>query len=224
MAYNYTKKSIWKWVLIYLVIAAAAYGFVYYFFFYKGNSLYDTQNYQNQNEVQNNQPQVASDEMSDWKTYRNEEYGFEFKYPPNWILDDQKFDGDAIGVISPENDFLARKTFEGSYYYTNFSVHACDRLNQNCLMGGTYVNMKNKTILDFLNDPSPYKSYEKSSFMPEVNIDGIKGYGIIAGGFGANYEIILERDNRIYIIDFPSSEKELTAEQKEILSTFKFIK
>ena len=161
---------------------------------------------------------------ADWKTYKNGEYGFEFKYPSNWILNNQKYTTNAVSVISPENDLLAKKTFEGSYYYINFSVNICDRQSVNCLMGGTYVDMKNKTILDFLNDQTPYRSYQKSSSMPEVNVDGVKGYGIIAGGFGANYEIILERNNKIYVIDFPSSENELTLEQKIILSTFKFTK
>ncbi|MBU2635386.1 hypothetical protein KJ841_02860 [Patescibacteria group bacterium] len=28
--------------------------------------------------------EVVKDETTDWKTYRNEEYGFEIKYPANW--------------------------------------------------------------------------------------------------------------------------------------------
>lgn len=29
---------------------------------------------------------TQTSEFSDWKTYRNEEYGFEFRYPTNWFI------------------------------------------------------------------------------------------------------------------------------------------
>jgi hypothetical protein len=30
--------------------------------------------------------EILKDEITDWKIYRNEEYGFEIKFPPNWVL------------------------------------------------------------------------------------------------------------------------------------------
>jgi len=30
--------------------------------------------------------EIPTDETADWKTYRNEEYGFEVKYPPKWDM------------------------------------------------------------------------------------------------------------------------------------------
>lgn len=61
MDYNYNKKSIWKWILLYVLIGAVAYGLVYYFYFskngqYGGNYQYPISNSQtqNQNNSQNN--------------------------------------------------------------------------------------------------------------------------------------------------------------------------
>lgn len=79
----YPKKSLWKWILLYAIIAVLAYSGVYYFFFYPSTSLRaskngadEAQNYQTQK-----QPQVQNNETAGWKAYTNDEYGFEFKYP-----------------------------------------------------------------------------------------------------------------------------------------------
>lgn len=39
------------------------------------------------------------DNFSNWKTYLNEKYGFEFKYPHDWKISD---DDNAVGFKSPE--------------------------------------------------------------------------------------------------------------------------
>ena len=54
-----------------------------------------------QSELQPEQVATStSDEIdtSDWKTYRNEEYGFEFRYPGNWRISYDKSDGVNLGL------------------------------------------------------------------------------------------------------------------------------
>lgn len=36
-------------------------------------------------------PTSTPDETADWKTYTNEEYGFEVKYPDSWIIDEKTY-------------------------------------------------------------------------------------------------------------------------------------
>lgn len=46
----------------------------------------------NQNQNINTATTTSEIDMSDWKTYRNDEYGFEFKYPKDWTMYQQTED------------------------------------------------------------------------------------------------------------------------------------
>lgn len=63
----YSKNNLWKWVLLYVLIGAIAYGLIYYFFFAKsGGYSYNAQQYQNNYErykqTSNNSPFIKSDQ------------------------------------------------------------------------------------------------------------------------------------------------------------------
>lgn len=47
---------------------------------------------------------TVEDETADWKTYRNEEYGFEFKYPVDWITKESSVNPETkiIQLLAPE--------------------------------------------------------------------------------------------------------------------------
>lgn len=50
------------------------------------------------------EPVVEADPMANWQTYRNEEYGFEFKYPGGYVSNDQT-SRDSFTIIFPEPVF-----------------------------------------------------------------------------------------------------------------------
>ncbi len=58
---------------------------------------------QQQKQVNLNQGKEV--DISDWQTYRNEEYGFEVKYPQNWYWEDytEDFKHLTIGFYRPNN-------------------------------------------------------------------------------------------------------------------------
>jgi len=75
---NYPKKSIWKWVLAAFMVAILLSILFTLYWGYKKGAFSDDQtnpNVQNQSQV--------NDETTDWKTYRNDEYGFEIQYSAN---------------------------------------------------------------------------------------------------------------------------------------------
>jgi len=54
-----------------------------------------------------------SDETADWKTYTNEEYGFEFKYPGEWNIAEKRF---SIGSCAVRFSFSADKDKNYEFY------------------------------------------------------------------------------------------------------------
>lgn len=194
----YSKKSLWKWILLYLAIGAVAYGLIYYFFFYKkGGYNYNSQNYQTQ--TQNNSNQTA-----DWKTYTNSEYGFEIKYPAGNSINQIK--EDVLGNKAESPNQCTQISYENSFVYISLPPH-------NILCGGTTgFGVDSIKLEEQLNIGGKIyyakgwklgPNYEFLSFQTDNGLN--ISYGIIEGLSSTNYE----------------TSKDLNY---QILSTFKFTK
>lgn len=148
--------------------------------------------------------------ISDWKTYRNENYGYEIKYPGTWLF----------------NDFSEKISDEITLSDVRFSSQ---EENGGEVIISVYDNSSKKlSPEDWLNfytieyNDCLVNSEEKTSI---VGIEGIKA--VLACGDVITENIFLTRDDKIYDIEFLLFVTESPIEgyeeiYEQMLSTFKF--
>ncbi len=144
------------------------------------------------------------DETSDWKTYRNEEYGFEFKYPSNWVkLDNYQTDPDLITIVS-----------------SNESADNVSKCYEGCGPDLWFYHYKNIDLEKYINDPGNLLFNPK-----KIKIDGQTAYEVDEAGFSSYYAVLVQKGNDVYKILGYNNQLSLSSNtiESQILSTFKFI-
>ena len=172
----------------------------YRLIFYYGFEIADEDLYKisNQKTIYSNEFTIkGKSATADWKTYKNEDYGFEFKYPENYVVGK---------TMAKNNQFITFSvdSFQIVIYPTDLSL---DDFIKDRVQG--YL----------------IRDYQKISFLGQDAYEGINqgiinSYEIVAKNKGYVYELVFNTNNKDTL---PELKAGLTVEQNQMLSTFKFL-
>lgn len=186
-------------IIIVLILIGGA-----YFVFSKKDKNIPAQNIENQNS-QSSQSVDGNLSMSDWKTYRNEKYGLEFKYPNEWL----------IAQESNTNNIFVRLSKDGE---NSFSLN---------IGPITDIDGKKITLDEFLSFYNKnYKDTELKQGIKNINDIQMVYFDNSLVGLEKNKFVryITERGGLKYDFDLKYTDKNNVIYFEKIISTFKFIK
>lgn len=141
---------------------------------------------------------LVKDETSDWKTYKNDKYGYEVKYPNNWA-----------GIeTSPITNYASFTSEKRDMAQAGFWIRVFKNSNK--------LSIKEWWDKEYIKGDAVYEL--KGAFLSE----GKSEFPVIVfkekNGLEFNY-LVFSKDNYIYIILTPLADEQIN----QIFSTFKFI-
>jgi len=184
-------------ILILLIIVLVVLGY-FYFNLCQENKALKLQVLNLTQEVYDLREQLK--EVTDWKTYRSEDYGFEVKYPPDFI--DQK-------DVTSETLLAKMKTDRGSSYY--FTI----RVMKNYKIDQIISNVEEIKKINIGGHLGYEYFYIEGAGMSEVALIqvGEDALSISFDCIGNGQNFATANDRKIYVQDFFN----------QIFSTFKFL-
>ena len=163
---------------------------------------------------------ISEIDTSDWKSYRNEEFGFEVKYPEDWFIYDYYYDGEKHSENLYIQNFSRPK--EGGFSGIG---------GTGCQLGVWIENNKYSSIQEWIDVQKDNISEDlEKVFIEEVQVGEMEGSEItFLGSFlGTGDSVIIILNNGI-IYKISESWQDVPQENcqsifDKILSTFEFIK
>jgi hypothetical protein len=157
---------------------------------------------------------ATSTDMTNWQTYRNEEYGFEFKYPDNWSY---ATSGATLGLfklrLNQNTKMQELSDSDGTDLPDSVTIE---------VFKGTFSDKK--SLVTFVDDLKHY-SINKGSISEEQN-GSFYGFKTLAGpdSFGGgSFYFTSNNKNSFVFWTFESGTDFYSEIDTQIFSTFKFI-
>ncbi len=183
-------------------------------------------------------PTPASGETANWKTYANNDYGFEFKYPQIFFLDSQFIDlgNGSYGLDNQTNQLNSDVSPNAAHFYVNFAEFSSLIDNKETCTNGVCSRKGPKEDQLIINQASVGDEIETNSGLPGkvVSIGGVKGFRYLgynpqAKAYSTGVVVYNSQVDRIELSMSIAAPDETQAENDklnkdfdQIISTFKF--
>lgn len=164
---------------------------------------------------------TTADPTANWKTYTNTKYGFSFKYPKDWVIEEEPVKKQGILIWSAEG-YAQLEEGRNNDYGRSYIPEVFINYYDNILVEPENVssNMGAKTLDEYVVKNIDIVNEEKIDFASQ------KAYAAQWGGMGISYAILAEHNQNIIELRFNADGdgSDLSLGQKKIISSFQFTK
>jgi len=185
-------------------------------------------------------PILTSGETVNWKTYMNNDYGFEFQYPQIFFLDSQLIDlgNGSYGLDNRTKQLNSDVSPSATHLYVNFAKFSSLIDNKETCTNGICSRKGPLEDQQIINQASVGDEIETNSDLPGkvVSIGGVKGFRFLgynpqARAYNIGIVVFNSQVDRIELSMSIVAPNETQAENDkfnkdfdQIISTFKFTK